>query len=239
MTRESITISELLAAGRTDAARELLCGQLKEGAIPRPKARRHVGSYRGQHRAHRQPSGRHQSGCTPVGRPRDFFVDELEPEWGHLHKGHIYFRLGLASANIDLRRARTELELAAMDDGERSAFMGGLFGPSFDTAIRGEVVMPELVDGAIKAIVPPEGMSGCRTITEELRVVRTLNLPFATVSLTGALLESILLSILFHGGRTSHVAGKDVRSVELGTLLRGQQTPTVCFRTSSYVRRAN
>src|SRR5262245_22940878 len=27
---------------------------------------------------------------------RDFFMNRIEPIWGHAHKGHIYFRLGLS-----------------------------------------------------------------------------------------------------------------------------------------------
>lgn len=35
-----------------------------------------------------------------------FFTEELEPAWGHLHKGHIYLRLGIAAL-------ATELDVAA------------------------------------------------------------------------------------------------------------------------------
>ena len=35
----------------------------------------------------------------------DFFVEQLEPEWGHLHKGHIYLRLGAARLAEDIEEA--------------------------------------------------------------------------------------------------------------------------------------
>jgi hypothetical protein len=34
-----------------------------------------------------------------------FFIEELEPDWGHLHKGHFYMRQGLAYLAIDTSKA--------------------------------------------------------------------------------------------------------------------------------------
>jgi hypothetical protein len=46
----------------------------------------------------------------------EFFQEELEPRWGHLHKGHLYFRLGLGHLGSDLNLARVYLEEALAED---------------------------------------------------------------------------------------------------------------------------
>jgi hypothetical protein len=45
-----------------------------------------------------------------------FFVDELEPTWGHLHKGHIYLRLGTGYLSTDLEKAVKYLSDGLGDD---------------------------------------------------------------------------------------------------------------------------
>jgi len=45
-----------------------------------------------------------------------FFEEDLEPTWGHLHKGHILFRLGLAKLFDDVTNAKTYLEKALDED---------------------------------------------------------------------------------------------------------------------------
>lgn len=45
-----------------------------------------------------------------------FFKEELEPTWGHLHKGHILFRLGLANLVDDVSIAKSYLEKALDED---------------------------------------------------------------------------------------------------------------------------
>ena len=102
---------------------------------------------------------------------------------------------------------------------DRGTLVRDLFGLSFDTAIRDEVVLPQLIDAALRAIVPADAIAPCQAICEELRVVRTLNLQFAVVSLTGTLLESILLGVLLHGRQVQSIGDRDIRERELGPLL--------------------
>ncbi len=45
-----------------------------------------------------------------------FFQEELEPEWGHLHKGHLYFRLALGSFALDVNKTQEYLEDALKED---------------------------------------------------------------------------------------------------------------------------
>lgn len=45
-----------------------------------------------------------------------FFEEHLEPTWGHLHKGHILFRLGSAKLVDDVANAKTYLEKALDED---------------------------------------------------------------------------------------------------------------------------
>lgn len=46
----------------------------------------------------------------------DFFENRLEPIWGHLHKGHILFRLGLGNLFNDVAKGRIYLEKALEED---------------------------------------------------------------------------------------------------------------------------
>jgi len=45
-----------------------------------------------------------------------FFIEQIEPIWGHAHKGHIYFRLGLHVGRHDLARACSYLTNAREED---------------------------------------------------------------------------------------------------------------------------
>jgi hypothetical protein len=45
-----------------------------------------------------------------------FFTEELEPAWGHLHKGHIYLRLGIASLGGAMEEAAAYLEQGLAED---------------------------------------------------------------------------------------------------------------------------
>jgi hypothetical protein len=45
-----------------------------------------------------------------------FFTEELEPSWGHIHKGHIYLRLGTGYLATDLQRAAAYLRKGLEED---------------------------------------------------------------------------------------------------------------------------
>ena len=45
-----------------------------------------------------------------------FFEEVLEKDWGHLHKGHIYFRLGFAYLGSDLVKAKEILQQSVSED---------------------------------------------------------------------------------------------------------------------------
>jgi hypothetical protein len=50
------------------------------------------------------------------GRLLCFFEHDLEPKWGHLHKGHIFFWLGLTLLLEDMNKAKIWLEKALEED---------------------------------------------------------------------------------------------------------------------------
>jgi hypothetical protein len=81
---------------------------------------------------------------------------------------------------------------------DQEPFISQLFGPSFDAAILGRTVPPELVQDALTAIAPPTALSMCQARYEELRAAASLALPFAIVSLIGTVLESLLLADLYY-----------------------------------------
>ena len=194
----------------------------------------------------------------------DFFVKKIEPVWGHTHKGHIYFRLGFATARRNFDEAFKNFELAYADDLKLESIKGGtpeqielrsqnysayvalailerikdsdlvsptdkqhfldqLLGPSFDAAIAGGAVRPDLVRSAFALIVPSQATLICQKYYEELYKTSTFPLPFAVVSLTGTVLESILLGILKYSKGMSRLPGrnKNILKEELGPLLKG------------------
>jgi hypothetical protein len=46
----------------------------------------------------------------------EFFLDKLEPKWGYLHKGHLFFRLGLGHLAIDVEKAKRYIVDALEED---------------------------------------------------------------------------------------------------------------------------
>lgn len=193
----------------------------------------------------------------------DFFIKKIEPKWGHAHKGHIYFRLGFATARQDIEEAFTNFELAYKDDlviekarggteddifarsqnysayaaltilervkdadfsevADKHHFLDQLFGPSFDLAISGQAVNPILVQNALTSLVSRESLPASLQRYEESNKAFSLALPFAVISLTGTVLESILLSILKDSLELSSLtkSKKDIHNEELGPLLK-------------------
>lgn len=191
-----------------------------------------------------------------------FFEEDLALTWGHLHKGHILFRLGLAKLVDDVASAKTYLEKALDEDRllekkraggkiidiekavskyssyvmlciieriedehfdsdtEKQKFFQELVSPSFDAAIMGREIKPELVQESIGHIVPQQALEHTLEARRELDIVYTQRLQIATVSLAGAFLENILLSILYHQLSLRTVQRKDILEVELGPLLK-------------------
>lgn len=187
---------------------------------------------------------------------RDFLIDKIEPVWGHTHKGHIYFRLGLAALPHDFVQGKKALEgayqedlalektgggapqaysqsayvaltiLERIDDSEfanqadKQRFIDQLF-HSFNAAIFGIAVQTDKVESAIKKISPPDGLISCLAAYGELREARKQQISFATVSLTGTVLEALLLAELYHRRKISRLPnGDSMLEVELGALMK-------------------
>ena len=191
-----------------------------------------------------------------------FFENQLEATWGHLHKGHILFRLGLAKLVDDVANAKTYLEKALEEDRllekeraggetidiekvvrkyssyvmlciieriedehfdcdtEKQRFFQELLSPSFDAAIMGREVKPDLVQESIRHLVPQQAMEQTLEARWELDMAYSQRLQIATVSLAGAFLENILLGILYHQLSLRTVQRKDLLQIELGPLLK-------------------
>ena len=116
---------------------------------------------------------------------------------------------------------------------DKGLFFDHLFGPSFDAAMTGDAVRPELVQDALAAIVPPQAFAACQSLYEELHKAATLAMPFATVSLTGTVLESLLLGRMYGGmGMTMLSNGRSILYVELGPLLQEAMRQGVFPRSS-------
>jgi hypothetical protein len=97
-----------------------------------------------------------------------------------------------------------------------------MFGSSFDAAIFGRRVRPEDVEDALNRISPEEIKPVIFSLYKELSTTAEKELRITTASLTGTVLEAILLGILLYQKRkrTLIVRGKeyDIRRVELGAL---------------------
>lgn len=187
-----------------------------------------------------------------------FFEDDLEKKWGHLHKGHIFFRLGITIAYEDVKQAKSWLMKALEEDRlleknketgdvdkaitnysahvvlciieriddselnseEKQKLFKGFFS-SFDAAIFGQQMNQELVNKSIARIVPKELLDHALEVKQELDTASRQGLQTATISLAGSLMESILLGILFYKyNRTSAANKKDIREIDLGSLLK-------------------
>lgn len=259
-TTKQTELALLLENSRFDDARELLQARLASGQLLDPRTDAIWRLLADQVAAAIEASAGRTGVLAFWERLLDFFVRIIEPVWGHAHKGHIYFRLGLAALPDNLTRGKAELEAALREDVLLETSRGGTpeeivmrsanystyvalaiveriedsqfpsaadkerfvrqFFVSFDAAIRGASVKEVLVHQALGAIAPAVALPSCKALYTELHSAAGGGLPFATVSLTGTVLESLLLADLLHRrGVTTTAAGRDIRSVELGVLL--------------------
>lgn len=251
-------LEELIKRARFDEARELVQAQLASGELLDPRTDRYWAPIADEiARAIQDPGEvvRFWEGL------RYFFLTTIEPVWGHAHKGHIFFRLGLAVLSRDIARAKRELEAAYREDQQLARAVGTTparisqlsrgsayvalaileriedaefanqadkesfvvqLSLSFDAAIMGRTVEPQAMHQTLSAIASAGGLEACQDLYAELDTVA--GHPVATVSLTGALLEALLLAELYHrrGIPTITVGrrqGEDILRVELGPLL--------------------
>lgn len=107
---------KLLAASRFDKARELLQSELVGGKLLDPRSDPYWPKI-----ADRLAARLHAQLGTAAAVDfwetlRDFFVKNIEPEWGHAHKGHIHFRLGIALLPSHLGHGKQILEEAYQED---------------------------------------------------------------------------------------------------------------------------
>jgi len=254
VTRQT-EFDSLIAASRFDDAKRLLQAELLAGRLLDPRSDPYWTTFADRLAREIQKT----SGVIEVVEfwqsIRDFFNHEIEPAWGHAHKGHIYFRLGLTCLPRDVQRGKMELELAYEEDvrleqagkgipkaqsqsayialaileriddsqfanqDDKEKFFLQLF-QSFDVASVGASIKSRLVEAAFKVILPPEELSRCRAYYLELDEVARRRLPFATVALTGIVLEAVILAILYCQKRITELQnGKDIRGAPLGSLL--------------------
>jgi len=100
-------------------------------------------------------------------------------------------------------------------------FIEHILGTSFDAAIQGKIVRPELVTEALETLIPSESLSPTLALQQELVTASAEGLLFSIVSLSGTMLESILLGVLNSGmGIQTLTSGKPILEAELGPLLQ-------------------
>jgi hypothetical protein len=99
------TITRLIEEGKSEEAKVLLVRRIRQAEIldPRRDDSWGIESDRiGYATLERQGIEAFRAYWQELLR---FFTEELEPAWGHLHKGHIYLRLGIAALAGDLKEA--------------------------------------------------------------------------------------------------------------------------------------
>ncbi|HYM16431.1 MAG TPA: hypothetical protein VEZ14_12820 [Dehalococcoidia bacterium] len=105
-----------LLAGRFKEATKLLQEELLSGRLLDPRTDQvwapFADTIAGQYLA----TGRSREVAQFWEEMLRFFVAEVEPKWGHTHKGHLHFRLGFAFASNDFARARREFLAAYEQD---------------------------------------------------------------------------------------------------------------------------
>lgn len=106
---------------------------------------------------------------------------------------------------------------------QKQKFLGQLF-RSLDAAFHNQTFDPEVVEESLTTIVPDEGLSASKAINKELIEASLRRLRISTVSLTGTLLESIILADLCYTKKRETLRylerPKPVLQAELGELLR-------------------
>lgn len=260
MIRET-ALAACLRTGRFDEARELLESHLSGGQVLDPRTDAPWTSVADRIAGAIEEVQGFNLALQFWVKLKDFFIKHIEPAWGHAHKGHIYFRLGVGLLRENLALGKAQLEAAYQEDiaaetarggtpdeigervknysahvalalveriedaafvspAEKQGFVGSLF-TAFDAAIHGGAVRDDLVQKALVTVAPPGALGDCQARYEELRQVAAARLPFATVSLTGTVLESLLLADLWYRrALRATKEGKDLRELELGPLLQ-------------------
>lgn len=218
-----------------------------------------------------------------------FFINDLEPAWGHLHKGRILFRLGwvnLPDSVPDgkkylekaLEEAKTfwqkeaaegtidvqDIEKAVAESSsyvtlciierikdedfdspaDKQTFFEQLLSRAFDRAIFLREVEAVLVEKALQKILPREAIEKLKPVEMKNQLDRAASngLAVAIVSLAGAVLESILLGVLYFDKgirdievkRGKQKRKKDILEVPLGPLLKEARDRSVFPSDSVY-----
>lgn len=255
--------NSFVSTGKFDEARQLLQDELASGRLLDPRSDAYWTTF--ADRLARVHGERSEDDVISFWQAMlTFFLNSIEPTWGQAHKGHIYFRLGVALLPRDLTRGKAELVKAYEEDRALEAAKGGTadeirersrqysayvalailerieeeefpnqsdkerfikrFLQSFDIALAGAILKPARIRQALKAIAPDQALASCESLYRELHEVTRLKLPFAMVSLTGTLLESLILADLYYRGSIAIVGhgkkAKDILKADLGDLLQ-------------------
>lgn len=175
----------------------------------------------------------------------DFFTNELEAKWGHLHKGHIFFRLGVSYLDIDLNNSKGYLERALEEDklrwpdnykhkstytmlsivdklspefennSEKKSFFQALK-MAFDLSIVGGGYDPQITLKHLRDLTAKLDQEFiCARYKELINDCR--NSPFLTIFNCGVVLEFVLLNKAYEEGMNK-IREKELKDCTLGDL---------------------
>jgi len=107
---------ELLAADKFEEATALLQQELLSARFIDPRSDYHWPTFADQ-MARALGEKRGESAVTELWEGLgNFLKKEIEPKWGHVHKGYVYFRLGLNVLHSDIQKGKQYLEDAYEED---------------------------------------------------------------------------------------------------------------------------
>ncbi len=264
MLKNQTQFDSLLAARRFDEARDLLLNELASGRLLDPRSDPYWPRLADRlARAIMENKKGHEEIADFWIHLRDFFLNTIEPIWGHAHKGHIYFRLAMATLSGNLEQGKEALKQSYQEDcllerpkggtedqieqrsrqyssyavlaileaieepeaafssqQDKNKFIADLF-RSYDFALIKATIKTDIIHHAFQVIVPSEALEACRSIYRELEEVTRRDLPFATVSLTGTVLEAIIFAELHYRRKIVKLtkSGKPIHKGDLGALM--------------------
>lgn len=102
-------------------------------------------------------------------------------------------------------------------ESDRKFFLEVLLGPALQATLEGRFTLPGIVEEALRKLSVKDDYLTCSAYSELIRV-SSIPLTTATISLSGVVLESLLLDILHNGKGVQRIGSRSVFDVELGPL---------------------
>jgi hypothetical protein len=126
MVLKQTEFDKLIAGRRFDDARDLLLNELASGRLLDPRSDPYWPKLADRVERAMRENEKGQDAITDFWvHLRDVFLNTIEPVWGPAHKGHIYFRLALATLSRNLEQGKEALKQSYQEDWRLEQAKGG------------------------------------------------------------------------------------------------------------------